>query len=161
METFPRYWRIVRGIHRSPVNSLHKGQWRGALMFSLVCNWTNSWANNGDAGDLKHYRAHCNVHFRLGQFIFWSKYINLSRDGWLQPVIWPPSTPVILFIHITGLLQLNLTLDPEIAVPKNVPWHLPFAKMAAAKGTFEISFDDSLDWEDWPGKWKRLCGMVV
>ena len=34
METdFPRYWPFVRGIHRSPVNSPHKGQWRGALMF--------------------------------------------------------------------------------------------------------------------------------
>ena len=32
---FPRYWPFVRGIHRSPVNSPHKGQWRGALMFSL------------------------------------------------------------------------------------------------------------------------------
>ena len=29
---FPRYWPFVRGIHRSPVNSSHKGQWRGALM---------------------------------------------------------------------------------------------------------------------------------
>ena len=30
---FPRYWPFVRGIHRWPVNSLHKGQWRGALVF--------------------------------------------------------------------------------------------------------------------------------
>ena len=30
---FPRYWPFVRGIHRSPVNSPHKGQRRGALMF--------------------------------------------------------------------------------------------------------------------------------
>ena len=37
METFPRYWPFVRGIHRSPVNSPHKGQWRGALMFSVIC----------------------------------------------------------------------------------------------------------------------------
>ena len=29
----PRYWQFVRGIHRSPVNSPHKGQWRGALIF--------------------------------------------------------------------------------------------------------------------------------
>ena len=36
---FPRYWPFVRGIHRSPVNSLHKGQWRGTLMFSLICAW--------------------------------------------------------------------------------------------------------------------------
>ena len=32
----PRYWPFVRGIHRPPVNSPHKGQWRGALMFSLI-----------------------------------------------------------------------------------------------------------------------------
>ena len=34
---FPRYWPFVRGIHRSPVNSPHKGQWLGALIFSLIC----------------------------------------------------------------------------------------------------------------------------
>ena len=34
---FPRYWPFVRGIHRSPVNSPHKDQRGGALMFSLIC----------------------------------------------------------------------------------------------------------------------------
>ena len=33
---FPRYWPFVRGIHRSPVNFPHKGQWHGALVFSLI-----------------------------------------------------------------------------------------------------------------------------
>ena len=37
METFPRYWPFVRGMHRSPLNYPHKGQWRGALKFSLIC----------------------------------------------------------------------------------------------------------------------------
>ena len=36
----------------------HKGQWRGALMFSLICVWINGWVNNGEAGDLRRYRAH-------------------------------------------------------------------------------------------------------
>ena len=58
---FPRYWPFVRGIHRSPVNSPHKGQWRGALMFSLICVWINGWVNNGDAGDLRRHRAHYDV----------------------------------------------------------------------------------------------------
>ena len=40
METFPRYWPFVRGIPRSPVNSRHKCQWRGASMFSFICAWT-------------------------------------------------------------------------------------------------------------------------
>ena len=47
---FPRYWPFVRGIHRSPVNSPHKGQWRGALMFSLICVWINGWENNRELG---------------------------------------------------------------------------------------------------------------
>ena len=47
---FPCYWPIVRGIHRSPVNSPHKGQCHGALMFSMICAWTNSWVNNQDVG---------------------------------------------------------------------------------------------------------------
>ena len=58
---FPRYWPFVRGIHRSPVNSQHKGQWRGALMFSLICVWINGWENNREAGDLKRHRAHYDV----------------------------------------------------------------------------------------------------
>ena len=45
-------------IHWSPVNSHHKSQWHGALMFSLICTWTNVWVKNQDAGDLKHFHAH-------------------------------------------------------------------------------------------------------
>ena len=44
-----------------PVNSPHKGQWRGALMFSLICTWINGWVNNREAGDLRHYRVHNDV----------------------------------------------------------------------------------------------------
>ena len=58
---FPRYWPFVRVIHRSPVNVPHKGQWRGALMFSLICVWINGWVNNREAGDLRRYRAHYDV----------------------------------------------------------------------------------------------------
>ena len=57
----PRYWPFVRGMHRSPVNSPHKGQWRGALVFSLICVWIHDWVNNHEAGDLRRYRAHCDV----------------------------------------------------------------------------------------------------
>ena len=113
------YWSFVRGIHRWPVNSPHKGpvtrkklllmasscvrnsdnpsrdttihmmtssngnmfrvtgplraeftghrwipphksQWRGALIFSLICAWINGW-NNRKAGDLRLHRAHYDV----------------------------------------------------------------------------------------------------
>ena len=58
---FPRYWPFVRGIHRSPVNSPHKGQWRGALIFSSSCAWINDCVNNREAGDVRRYRAHYDV----------------------------------------------------------------------------------------------------
>ena len=58
---FPRYWPFVRGIHRSPVNSPHKGQRRGALMFSLICVWINGGVNNREAGELRRYIAHYDV----------------------------------------------------------------------------------------------------
>ena len=43
---FLRYWPFVRGIYRWPVNSSHKGQWRGAL----ICAWINGSVNNREAG---------------------------------------------------------------------------------------------------------------
>ena len=58
---FPRYWSFVRGIHWWPVNSPHKGQWRGPLKFSLICAWINGWVNNRKAGDLRRHRAHYDV----------------------------------------------------------------------------------------------------
>ena len=58
---FPRYWPFAREIHRSPVNSPHKGQWRGALMFCLICAWINCWLNNHQGGHLRHHPAHYDV----------------------------------------------------------------------------------------------------
>ena len=58
---FPCYWPFVRGIHRSPVNSLRKGQWRGALLFFLICAWINGSVNSHEAGDLRRHRAHYDV----------------------------------------------------------------------------------------------------
>ena len=65
---FPRYWPFVRRIHRSPVNSPQKGQWRGVLMFSLICAWINGWASNREAGDLRRLRAHYDAN------VMWSCY---------------------------------------------------------------------------------------
>ena len=51
------YWPFVRGIHRSPVNSPHKGHWRGALMFSFICATIKGWLNNREAADLRRHPA--------------------------------------------------------------------------------------------------------
>ena len=56
-----RYWPFVRGIHRSPVNSPHKGQWRGDLMVFFIRAGINGWVNNREAGDLRRHRGHYDV----------------------------------------------------------------------------------------------------
>ena len=61
-EIWQAWLAIVLGSHRSPVNSPHKGRWRGPLMLCLICAWINGWVNNGEAGDLRLNRAHhCNA----------------------------------------------------------------------------------------------------
>ena len=89
---FPRYWPLVRGILRSPVNSPHKGLWRGALMFALIY----SWVSNREAGDLRRHRAHydvtvmqnwCRHHIapyfifnRLERKAFWGWFITVKSQ---------------------------------------------------------------------------------
>ena len=59
METFSAL--LVICAMNSPVNFPHKGQWRGALIFSLIWAWINAWVNNREAGDLRRHRAHYDV----------------------------------------------------------------------------------------------------
>ena len=66
-----RYWPFVQGIHRPPANSPHKGQWRGALMFSLFCAWINGWVNSRDADYLIRHCAHYDVS------VIWTKLVSL------------------------------------------------------------------------------------
>ena len=61
MEAFSALLALCAG--NSPVTGEFpaQSQWRGALMFSLICAWINSWVNNGEAGDLRRPRAHYGV----------------------------------------------------------------------------------------------------
>ena len=61
MEIFSALLALCAGNSPVPVNSTHKGQSRGALMFSLICAWISDWANNREAGDLRRHRGHCDV----------------------------------------------------------------------------------------------------
>ena len=94
---FPRYWLFLRGIHRWPVNSPHKGQWRRSLVFSLICAWINSWVNNRETGDLRGHRAHYDVtvmseYFPQEQSMEW--YINFIY--FIRNRYSPPANYVIL-----------------------------------------------------------------
>ena len=90
METFSALLGFVRGIHRSPVNSPHKGHWCGALMFSLIYAWINGWVNNRDAGDLRGPRIHYDATVMITCVSIaidpvwnskWPKYSNIQSSG--------------------------------------------------------------------------------
>ena len=98
---FPRYWPFVREIHRSRVNSPHKGQWRGALMFSLIYAWINNWINSREADDLRGQCTHYDVIVMLQDFAVtlidaiwcmqWQRSINgqkNSEEGLSKVSIW-------------------------------------------------------------------------
>ena len=61
METFSASLALCAGNSPVPVNSPHKGQWRGALMFSLICASINDWVNNREAGDVRRHRGHYDI----------------------------------------------------------------------------------------------------
>ena len=84
METFSALLAFVRWIHRSPVNSPHKGQWRGALIFSLTCARINDWVNNREAGDLRRHRDHYDVLVMVRTVGFFSwRPVPLCEDRWI------------------------------------------------------------------------------
>ena len=94
---FPRNWPFVREIHRSPVNFPHKGQWRGALMFSLIYAWINDWVNNREAGDLRRQHGHYDVIVMFLVIVLWV----FRENRWLNGTI--PQRMIMK--RIDGLVQ--------------------------------------------------------
>ena len=94
---FPRNWPFVREIHRSPVNFPHKGQWRGALMFSLNYAWINDWVNNREAGDLRRQHGHYDVIVMHVDFF-------KRLQAWCS---WSPQQGYMYPSHITVPCKIN------------------------------------------------------
>ena len=114
METFPRDWPFGRPIHQSLVDSPHNGQWRGALMFSFFCAWTNGWTNNRDTGDLRRHCAYYDVtviHKRLSSF-----------DSLFMPTAKITSKFLIADCHLKG--EPNGQHELFKVLPSSyIPWH--------------------------------------
>ena len=79
---FRRYWPFVRGIHRLTVNSPHKDQWRGALMFTLICALNKQLSKQSRGWwfktPLRSLWRHCNVTW-CSSFLFMYHLAKLKR----------------------------------------------------------------------------------
>ena len=60
-------------------------------MFSLICAWTNDWANNRDAGDLRRHRAHYDVtvmNYRRHRYCIWHQWDDNMTNKSIYVVDW-------------------------------------------------------------------------
>ena len=100
---FPRYLPIVRGIHRSPGNSPHKGQWHRALMFSLICAWTN----NRDAGDFRRHHANHDVNV---MYVCPLAGIDLEHTKTKHSLAWTTRTSTLLAtLEVVKMTTVKIT----------------------------------------------------
>ena len=96
METFSALLAICAGNSPVPVNSPHKGRWRGALMFSLICVCINGWINNREAGDLRRHRGHYDVNVmttytpKQSYRLWWgaADQCTMSHGTYIHIMIW-------------------------------------------------------------------------
>ena len=101
METFPRYWPFVWGIHWSPVNSPHKGQWRGALSFFFELRLNKHLSNQSrrrwfETPSHSLWRHRNYSHIRLSYFIKMPSDAEVDEESverwkqtrWQQSPIW-------------------------------------------------------------------------
>ena len=105
METFSTLLALRAGNSPVPVNSPHKGQWRGALMFTLIRVWMNGWVNNREAGDLRCqlwslWRHRNGVQLTDG-------FIHLKITFVIQ--VTPPSFAKVSYINVFYPYQLFLS----------------------------------------------------
>ena len=81
----------------------------GALMFFLICAWTNGWVNNREAGDLRRHRAHYDVTVMTNGYVTDLRFVVMwsfrTRRSWKHSR------------HIcSSLVQLNACLSTKTIV---------------------------------------------
>ena len=134
MVKFSALLAICAGNSPVPGEFPHKGQWRGALMFSLICARINGWVNNGEAGDFRRLRVHYDVIVMMMQSTMrfgWIFYIAprpcpLQSASTLYPKRYTHNSHCVVFCcgwatvhfipaHLSGVLhwcRSNLTIVP-------------------------------------------------
>ena len=106
METFSALLAICAGNSPVPGEFPAKGQWRGALMFSLICVRINGWVNNHEAGDLRRHQAHCDVIVMFSIAFIKKKIVARFRSSNKVPII--TSHDINLYVILNVIIMVLL-----------------------------------------------------
>ena len=139
---FPRDWLFVRGIHRSPVNSPHKGQWCVTWCFLWSVSEKKGWVNNRYAGKLRRHCTHYDVTVMLSAClsVFLShlfNYASIIVSSWnFQELL--PMTEVVSMqkVKVRGQRYRSQRSKSNLAV--SGPWL-----------QFEFTYDDEMMHKAW------------
>ena len=133
METFSMLLTFARGVHRSPVDSPHKCQWHRALMSTLLCAWSNGWANNQDTSDLNIHHAHyvstgmIFLHIPLKQwpYISWKSIIDeiIASETWFPN--WSNLSTKIVNLDIMSFRNVRIVQIKWLKISW-LMWHFLF-----------------------------------
>ena len=129
----PRHWSFVRGIHRSPLNSLHKGPvTRGFCVFFDVS--LNSVLKNSQVGSHDAYLTSLLwpsylTHWGRARHICVSKLTIIGSDNGLSPgrrqaIIWTIAG-ILLIGSLRNKLQWNINRSLCISISGYCFWKCP------------------------------------
>ena len=117
-------------VENSPVNFPHKGQWRGALVFSLIWACTNGWVKTRNAGDLRRHSAHYGVTvvetlFVDARSVHWSRF-PLWRTNNVS-LAWSDHYLSVGCLPSSACQSAHLSTYPRKGWSPSSPLHSPWA----------------------------------
>ena len=115
---------------------------------SMISAWTNSWASNGYAGDLRRHRAHYNV------IVIWMK---INQWISLKLLLWAPINNGPTFLEVSQpLLESMMTqfIDAYMC-HKEHEFHFTICLSFSILDNFPIIYAKTLCPTSWNAFWKK------
>ena len=145
-----------------------QGQWRGALMFSLICVWINDWVNNREAVDLRRYRAYYDVIvMHLDMAKWWPSCIFdavwFAADGSGRPALRNNPIYIGFNLYLICFCMTFFLYAPPISLTTRLFVHV--LRLLDNKGNPKAAFIVSflgVSTDNWrnlstKGGWRRKC----
>ena len=137
METFSALLALCEGNRRSPDGFPSQRPLARSLVFSLICAWTNGWANNRYVGDMRRHCTHYDVTvMEMAQPSWWKTRSHIPHSQ--HRGFWCPEMQ-----GAKALTAKVLTLfcrNVPISTPKGLTLELPRCFMIAGRPFWKYSY---------------------